>query len=159
MNRKYIFLLPVLLLTLAVSMSCRGHMSSESVEETLRNAEGAVALGDVEAAVSAASYLFDDTVVKQSLTSQQMARLSMVYMYVADSDKDPELYTNRASDLYDMAYRTDADSAEAFYRNVDPGRLQYVETLSNHVANRANPTDMSNLPDEMEALDSLHTSN
>ena len=87
------------------------------------------------------------------MTSVQLARLSMVYVQVADS-LDQEGNTNRAADFYDMAYKANSDSAEAYYRSVEPSRLQYVETLANHSANRANPVDISNLPDEMS--DSLH---
>lgn len=132
-------------LAVVLASACSGTMSRESVEETIYQAEKAVARGDMAAARNVVSYVAVDTSI---LTATQMARLSMVYMQMADS-LEQETNTNIAVDFYDMAFRTDADSASLFYRCIEPERLQYVETLSNHSANRANPIDMANLPDEM----------
>ncbi|MBD5422036.1 MAG: hypothetical protein HDR49_03270 [Bacteroides sp.] len=141
------------LAAVATLAACSMKASVESIESSLREAEDAVAVGDMASAESVASYLTNDPALPGAMTSVQLARLSMVYVQVADS-LDQEGNTNRAADFYDMAYKANSDSAEAYYRSVEPSRLQYVETLANHSANRANPVDISNLPDEMS--DSLH---
>ncbi len=133
----------------AALTACQFKPTAESIESTLRDAEDAVAIGDMTSAESVASYLTKDPALSHRMSSTQLARLSMIYMQVADSI-DQEGNTNRAADLYDMAYKTDADSADAFYRAIEPSRMQYVETLTNHSANRANPVDISTVPDEME---------
>lgn len=125
-------------------------LSAESIEDSIRQAEDAVAMGDITAAQSAASYIFDDTLSRKNMSASQIARLSMVYMMMADSI-DQESNTNRAADLYDLALKTNRDSALKFYQEVYPEHMQYVETLSNHSANRAHPVDISNVPDESEA--------
>lgn len=145
----------VFLSTAVLAAACSGTMSKESVEETIYQAERAVERGDMVAAQNVASLTADTGL----LTATQMARLSMIYMQMADS-LEQETNTNIAVDFYDMAFRTDADSASLFYRGIEPERLQYVVTLSNHSANRANPIDMANLPDEMfvdGACDSVFT--
>lgn len=138
----------VMALAFAVIITgCGGQMSTESIEESIRQAEEAVAMGDMAAAQSVASYITADT---NLLSATQMARLSMVYMQMADSI-DQEGNTNIAADYYDMAIHVDADSANIFYQNIEPGRLQYVETLANHSANRSNPADIANMPFEMDS--------
>lgn len=136
--------------TLIVAACNHGTLSSESIEQSIREAEAAVIAGDMTAAQSAASVLTGDSLTNKNMSATQMARLSMVYMMLADS-LDQESNTNRAADLFDMAFKTDSDSAKAFYQGVNHEQMQYVETLSNHSANRANPVDISNLPDESEA--------
>lgn len=131
--------------------SCGGSsLSSESIEQSIRDAEAAVIAGDMTAAQSAASFFTSDSLSYKNMSATQMARLSMVYMMLADS-LDQESNTNHAADLYDMAFKTDSDSAKIFYQGVNQEQMQYVETLSNHSANRANPIDIANLPDESEA--------
>ena len=147
-------LLLLSLLTLLLN-ACSRQLSPEAIEESLRQAEIALAEGDMVAARSVLSNLSIDSSANCNMTAAQLARLSMVYMQLADS-ADQELNTNQAADLYDMAYKSNAHSADSFYRNVDPEHLQYVETLSNHSANRSNPVDISNLPDEMDSLDYHH---
>lgn len=137
----------------AILTACQFKASVESVEAMLREAEDAVAVGDMTAAQSVASYITNDPALPEQMSTTQLARLSMIYMQVADS-LDQETNTSRAADLYDMAYKSNSDSADAFYRSVEPARMQYVETLSNHSANRANPVDITTVPDEME--ESMH---
>lgn len=137
----------------AVMTACQFKPTVESIETTLRDAEDAVAIGDMASAESVVAYLTNDPELPARMSSTQLARISMIYMQVADSI-DQEGNTNRAADFYDMAYKANADSADAFYRAVEPSRMQYVETLSNHSANRANPVDISSVPDEME--ENLH---
>lgn len=137
----------------AITWACSGN-SAESVEEMLREAEMAVANGDMTAAKSVASHLSDDPNLK-SLSATQAARLSMVYMQMAETlDKEDNANTDRATDLYDTAFKINADSASAYYSSVEPEMLQYVETLSARSAHRNNPVDMSRIPDEA-AADSL----
>lgn len=137
----------------AVSSACSGN-SAENIEQMLREAESAVAKGDMTAARSVAANLTDDPNMK-SLSATQAARLSMVYMQIAETlDKDDNANTDRATDLYDTAFKINADSASAYYSSVEPEMLQYVETLSARSAHRNNPVDMSRIPDEA-AADSL----
>lgn len=154
LNRIILFL--GVTLSIAAVACGRGSLSAESIEESLREAEDAIAAGDMVSAQSAASYLFDDSATCRKLTATQLARLSMVYVMLADS-VDQETNTNRAADLYDLSLKTNADSAREFYQSVNPEHLQYVETMSNHSANRAHPVDISNLPDESE--EEIHSLN
>lgn len=133
-------------------LACSQQLSPESIEETLRLAENAVAKGDMTAARNVLSNLSSDTTINVNMSVSQLARLSMVYMQLADSI-DQELNTNQAADFYDLAYENNAADADSFYRNVAPEHMQYVETLSNHSANRANPVDISSLPDEIDSLE------
>ena len=84
-------------------------MSPESIEETLRQAESAIAKGDMTVASSVAANIADSTSVG-NMSVSQIGRLSMVYMQLADSI-DQSANTETATDLYDRAFRVNADTS------------------------------------------------
>lgn len=128
-------------MTLLAAASCNGPVSVESIEESLRNAENAIAKGDMKVAQSVASNISDSlTLDRMSVT--QLGRLSMIFMQVADS-LEQSANTETATDIYDRAFRTDADSARDFYNTIEPERMQFVETLTASSAARRNPFDIS----------------
>lgn len=143
----------ILLLVAAITaMSFAGcsnaSQTAKEIERALREAEAAVAKGDMDAARSVASTLTGDPNL-QRLSSTQAARLSMVYMQMAETlDTDNNFNTETATNLYDKAFSINADSAQAFYNAVHPAQMQYVATLSARSAQRKNPVDISKLPDE-----------
>lgn len=141
--RPFLHILTAVLsgMTLLAAASCNGPASVESIEESLRNAENAIAKGDMKVAQSVASNISDSlTLDRMSVT--QLGRLSMIFMQVADS-LEQSANTETATDIYDRAFRTDADSARDFYNTIEPERMQFVETLTASSAARRNPFDIS----------------
>lgn len=134
----------LLILLLSASMwSCTGGGSAAGIEESLRQAEEAVTLGDMQVARSVADHMTGDEILSQ-LSAVQLARLSMVYMQLADNDNDGTS-TATAVDLYNRAYKADADSAELFYTGVSPEQMQHVAAMSSLVSNLNHPVDMSDV--------------
>lgn len=127
-----------------VMAACSG--SAESIERSLREAEAAVAKGDMVAARSVSEHLLGDENLSE-LSASQLARLSIVYMQMADSE-NAEQNTLQAADLYRRAYRANADSAQAVYTSLPGDQLQYITTLENLVSHRDNPVDMSSLDED-----------
>lgn len=133
---------------LSIATACHNKLSSADIENSIRQAEQYLAIGDMEAAYSAISHL-ENPKAPISLSATQMARLSMVYMQIDDtigSDHNTEL----ATDYYDRAYKQSADSAEAFYRTVSPDQMQHVAAMAARSWSRNNTVDISSLPDEHE---------
>lgn len=120
--------------------SACGNSSGTTSTDELREAEAAVALGDMEAAKSVASRLIGSSNLSD-LPAKELARLSLVYMQIADST-DREASIAQATDLYRRAYKTNPDSASAFYSDVNPEMYSYVtmlKTLVGHIENPYNP--------------------
>lgn len=140
----------LILTSLFLAMACGSGASS--FEDSLRQAEAAVASGDMSAAQSATEHLVGDENLSQ-LSATQLARLSMVYMQMADSIDQGDI-TDRATDLYDRAYKANADSADFYYQSIEPDRMQYVALLTTRSAARRHPIDMSNMPNEQAAMES-----
>lgn len=128
-------------LIMLVASSCNGPVSLESIEESLRSAESAIAKGDMKVAQSVACNI-SDSLTLDRMSVNQLGRLSMVFMQVADS-LEQSANTETATDIYDRAFRTDADSARNFYNSIEPERMQFVETLTASSASRRNPFDIS----------------
>ena len=143
----------ILATLMALVISCSGNRSVESLEESIRQAERAVAKGEMTAAKSVSDKILGEENLSR-LSPSQIGRLSMVYMQIADSLDQPA-NTDTAADLYERAYKINADSAETFYQTIGPERLQYVAALSARSAHRNNPVDMANIPDEESATDSI----
>lgn len=146
-----------IIISLAITTAaCGGNNSAELIESTLRDAEKAVADGDLPTAHSLAVDLTGGESL-QKLSATQTARLSMVFMQIAEAlDTDNNANSDRATDLYDRAFNLNADSAAMFYMTVEPEHMQYVETLSARSVHRKNPVDISRLPDE-EGSDTIDT--
>lgn len=129
-----------------IASACSGNSMSENIEETLRTAESAIAKGDMTVAQSVARNISDSASLNQ-MSVTQLGRLSMIFMQLADS-LDQSANTETATDIYDRAFRTNADSADLFYNAIEPERMQFVETMTGNSAARRNPMDMSAvLPD------------
>lgn len=114
--------------------------SAVNAEAELQNAEMAVARGDMTAAGSVAKHLSDDKNLS-GLSATQIARLSIIYMQIADSaDIDANVAT--AANLYRKAYAANRDSAEAFYTALPSEMVQYSMILSNIVETQDHPLDI-----------------
>lgn len=119
----------------AVAAACSG--GGASVADELRSAEAAIAFGDMDAAQNVASSVIGKKNLSD-LPASQLARLSMVYMHLADST-DRENNIAQAADLYRMAFDADPDSAAAFYSSVDPEQYPYVTMLKTLVGRIDHP--------------------
>lgn len=127
------------ILILSAAYSCGN--STTDIEQQLQRAEMAVAQGDMTAARSAAEHLIGDDNLS-TLPASKLARLSMVYMQIADSmDQDSNVAI--ATDLYRRAYEANPDSAAMYYSQISPEHMQYATMLSTLVSNIDNPYDMS----------------
>lgn len=151
--KKYSLLLISLF---GIMMPACGGSSAEAVDQSIRQAEDALARGDMQVAESVSSKILG-TGNETGLTATQLARLSMVYMQLADGTSNSD-YTGRANDLYRKAYDADADSAAAYYNNVSPDLQQHVELLSKLNAPEGNPldpyADHDYIPGESDSLPS-----
>ena len=120
--------------------ACSG---SSDIESQIREAEMATAKGDMTAARSVASHLVGNENLSD-MPASQLARLSIVYMQLADTDStDIQSNVSTAAGLYRRAYETDADSASLYYSTLPPDKLPYARLLSILVVNRDNPYDMA----------------
>lgn len=114
--------------------SCVG---GSSAADELNHAERAIAFGDVSTALDVVKNLVDRNDV-DNLPASQIARLSMIYMHIADST-DRENNIAQAADFYRMAYEADADSAASYYATVDMEEYPYVTMLKTLVSGIDNP--------------------
>lgn len=122
--------------TLLAGSSCS---SKIDIDSELQNAEMAIAMGDMDAATSVAENLSDGKNLS-GLSAKQLARLSIVYMQIADS-VDNGTNVNSAIEAYRRAYQADADSADAYYSALPSERAQYSMMLANIVAGLDTPYD------------------
>lgn len=121
-------------LTLAVACS-----SSFDADTELQAAEMAIATGDMDAATSVADHLSDGKNIS-GLSAKQLARLSIVYMQLADSI-DNSNNVSSALTVYRKAYEADRDSADAYYSALPSEKAQYSMMMANLVAGQDNPYD------------------
>lgn len=121
MKNKILYL-SLFLVTLLCSCS-----SGASVEDDLRAAEMAIANGDMVSAESATRHIVGSKNFS-GLTSKQLARLSMVYIQMADS-LDREDNMGQAANYYRRAYETNSDSASEFYSTLPPDHMPYAMIL------------------------------
>lgn len=133
---------------LVLTASCS--FSSGEVVDNLRDAEQAIARGDMKAAQSAGDYILGNENYS-GLSASQLARLSMVYMQLADS-VDQTSNIRKAADLYDRAQSLNADSAAEVYNNLPPDQLQYYAAMAEYSANRQSPVSLDSVPEEDEAM-------
>jgi len=134
------FLSLLLLVTLMPLLAACGGSGADSASDDLREAEDAVAVGDMEAAKSVASRVLRSKNLGE-LPATQLARLSLVYMQMADST-DRESNIAQATDLYRKAFASNPDSAAAFYADVHPDMYPYVAMLRALVGRIDNPFDL-----------------
>lgn len=119
--------------------SC-GPTATGSVDDDLREAEAATAVGDMATAENIAAHIIGSENLDK-LPATELARLSIVYMQIADST-DREASIAQAADLYRQAFAANADSAAAFYTDVNPDIYPYVamlKTLVGHIGHHYSP--------------------
>lgn len=132
------FLIIIAAIAALISLAACGN-SSGSVTDSIRDAEAATALGDMEAARSIAMKITDENL--SHLSAKELARLSLVYMQIADST-DRENSIASATDLYRRAFEADPDSAQAYYGELGPDYYSYIallKTLTGKIDNPYNP--------------------
>ncbi len=114
--------------------------SSTDVEYELQSAETAIAHGDIKAATSVANTL-SDSIATPHLSAKQLARLSIIYMQIADSAENG-INVAKATDIYRKAYRVNPDSAAQYYSALPAEKAQYLMMLSSIVASQDHPYDI-----------------
>lgn len=120
----------------AGSVSCSSGVDAEAA---LQQSEMALARGDMQVASSVAAKLSDGENLS-GLTAAQLARLSMVYMQLADEDEQAD-EASKAADCYRRAFKANADSAAAYYTALPSEKAQYAMMLSAIVGNQDHPFD------------------
>lgn len=127
----------------AICLAFGGCAGSSDIESQIREAEMATANGDMTAARSVASHIVGNENLSD-MPASQLARLSIVYMQLADTDStDIQSNVSTAAGLYRRAYETNADSAASYYSTLPPDKLPYARLLSILVGNIDNPYDMA----------------
>jgi len=105
-------------------------MTSDVTEEfdaRLSETEAALSRGEMNVAASLAAHLAGDYDLDK-VSATQLARLSLVYMQMADESDEGE-NTAMATDLYRRAYNMSADSAAEYFARVPFEKMQYVNML------------------------------
>lgn len=121
MKNIYLMIIIAVMATLA---GCKGG----DVSSTVREAEMALADGDMTAARSVADKVLGPESIEK-LTATDLARLSLVYMEMADKEADNNTVVATAADLYRRAMKINADSARAFYLSLPPERVPLAVQL------------------------------
>ena len=125
---------------------------SASADNDLRDAEAALAQGDMTVAQSVADHIIGSKNLS-GLTPRQLGRLSIIYMQLADSAEQADNIAS-ATDCYLRAFDADPDSAAAFYSTVPPEHTPHAMMLSSIVKNLTTPdTIPADDPDTIPAED------
>lgn len=137
-----------LLITLIIAIaslaaiSCTGERRAS---DDLREAEMAIADGDMTVARSVADRLLG-SVDPDSLSARELARLSIVYMHMAEEENDNTTLVATAADLYRQACRENPDSAAEYYNSLDPAE----EALASRLHHIVVATDSATtIPDDL----------
>lgn len=112
---RHLLTLAIITVAAAVAASCSGNRLTS---EDLRDAELAIADGDMTVARSVADRLLGPTTMG-TLSARDLARLSMVYMRMAEDENDNTALVATAADLYRRAFKENADSAMTYYQSLD----------------------------------------
>lgn len=153
--------LPILMLICSVSFvaglfsAACSTRSADEFNSDLRQAEMAVAHGDMKVASSVVESITDGRNLSD-LSATQLARLSMVYMQMAD-ESNPEVNTAMATDMYRRAFKASPDSAEAYFSSLPFDKMQYanmLHTLTNSIDSPQKEIRGYNAPDSA-SVDSL----
>lgn len=137
--KHFTAIITVIMLALTAT-SCRENR--DQTDEALRDAEMALAQGDMRAAESMTDHLVGDKNLS-GLTPRQLGRLSLIYMQLADSSDhgDQSDHISSATACYRKAYELDKDSAAEFYNQVSPEQTSRVMMLSNIAESLDTPSD------------------
>lgn len=131
--------LPIIITVILAAIAASCSENRNQTDEALRDAEMALAQGDMRAAGSVADHLIGDRNLS-GLTPRQLGRLSLIYMQLADSS-DQSDHVSSATACYRKAYEINRDSAAAFYNNVAPEHTSHVMMLSNIAESLDTPSD------------------
>lgn len=124
--------------TIAICLFVASCASAPDADSYLLQAETAVARGDIETATDAAA---DESHI-DDLSAKQLARLSIIYMQIADSGEQDE-QVGAAADCYRRAFSVNADSAADYYISLPPQKAQFAMVLSSIVGNHVNPDNQA----------------
>ncbi|MDE7410775.1 MAG: hypothetical protein K2M94_01895 [Paramuribaculum sp.] len=124
------------LLNLSLLISC-SQISREEIETSLREAEMSVATGDMEVATSVGNHLLGEDNARH-LSATDLARLSIMYMQMADSGNADD-NTALAAELYRRALSVSADSTDAYLQSLPTDKMQYADMLQAISSNIDNP--------------------
>lgn len=108
----------------AIMVACS---SGSSIEDDLRAAEMALANGDMRAAESATRHVVGSENLS-GLSSKQLARLSLIYIQMADS-LDRETNVGQAANYYRRAFEANRDSAAEYYSTLSGDQMAYAMML------------------------------
>ena len=143
-----------------ITLVCATALIVASCGKSARN-EAAEGLREAEAASSVATKVIGPENLS-NLSATELARLSIVYMQIADRT-ERESSIAQAADLYRRAFASNPDSAAAFYADVNPDLYPYVtmlKTLVGHLDNPYNPEadSLGEIHDDHfpEIADSIH---
>lgn len=132
----------------SIASACKGNRQAS---EDLRDAELALADGDMTVARSVADKLLGPSAI-ETLSATELARLSMVYMQMAEEENDNTALVATAADLYRRACRENADSAKAYYLSLSASD----ETLASQLFHIVAATDSAGvIPAEVLLADTI----
>lgn len=134
MKRLIIYLAAAL--ALGVASACT---QGESVSDRIIAAEDAVSAGDDIAARDLCDRLLKDD--HSPLAVEQLGRMSMVYMRLAEASDDTE-NIDLAARCFRRAFQLNADSARAFYSSLPHDQDRYVMQLASIVSTLDHPVDI-----------------
>lgn len=140
-------LIAAIIVALACFCSCG---DSSSVDKSLDNAETALSDNDYKGAAKLAEKL-STSGEPGYLSARQSARLSIIYMQLADHDNE-DTNTAIAVNYCREAIKENPDSAEEYYSQLPADQLGYVRTLMALVQNINNP---GKIPSDSIASDSI----
>lgn len=109
--------------------SCSG---GRSAADQLREADLAIAEGDMTAARSVANRLLGASSADANLSARELAHLSIIYMHMAEEENDNTALVATAADLYRRAFRENSDSARAYYSSLSADN-EATATLLHHI--------------------------
>ncbi|MFA4086431.1 hypothetical protein [Paramuribaculum intestinale] len=120
------FTLLTTLTAILIATSCSSD-DTRRFDDELRQADMAVAEGDMTAATSIARRLSDEHL--DAMTAGQLCRLSILYMQLSDDGNQSE-NISRATDCYRKAFATDSDSARQYYSQLGPEQTANAQMLA-----------------------------
>lgn len=141
--QKYIY--PFIITVIAIFAGSCTNTTDDVIEQNLREAEMAVAQGDMKVAESVTKNIIGNRPL-DNLTPRQLGRLSMVYMQLADSTDQGD-HVSHATECYRKAFEINPDSAASFYSNISPEHTAHAMLLSSIVHSTDIPADSLNLDD------------
>lgn len=144
---KHILSIIIATFAAVIIASCSGNADKG---EQVREAEQAVIDGDIIGARDMADRLVADSNL-DDMSATGLARLSMVYMQVADEENDNSALVATAADLYRRACRADADSARAYYASLPPDK----QALASHLFHIVTATDSAAVMPAEEPIDTV----